>query len=459
MKENYVTFTLKNPQKDVKESNQKNTLVYLNFSYGYYTVNSKTKARKYKPLKYSTGIKVKPHQFHGKPTYRVKQNARTDVIGKNNELQKISNTIIDVYEELSKGGRMPTPDDLRNELDFKFGRKQNVQSNLSNGFLDSYFKIYEKGISSGEILTKDGQKFAQRSVNDFGYFLKLWDLFEEKQKWKYRFDDIDFKFYDDFVNFLTLPHIVGKEKLKKEFMNMTINRMLRWFNTIMNKTRKLGYHDNDIVSHPEWKLLPKSTKKKIALNSAELKMLEELDLSGNQYLDSIRDTLLVGTYIAQRYQDYSMLQDVNLIEIEKENGENEVFLQIIQKKGAHNNKVIIPLWTPLKRILEKWNYSLPKIGRKQYGKYIKELGKLAGINTIEKYEYVKGGRKIIETKPRFDLIVPHTPRRTGISVMRITIPDSQVKKISGHLTDVAYQDYVKTTSEEIALQLSNHNPF
>jgi hypothetical protein len=459
MSENYVTFTLKDKQANEKDSSQRKTLIYLNFSYGYYTGDSESKTKKYKPLKYSTSKKVKPYQFLGKPTYRVKQNAKTDVIGINNELQRISNAILSIHKELSENRKVPTPEELRNELDVELGRKNAKPRIRNKDFLNNYFDIYENGILTGKILTKHGQKFVLRSVKDFGYFRKLWNYFEAKQGKQFRYDDIDFKFYQEFLNFLTLSHKVNGKTVKQEFMNATINKMLRWFNVIMGRTRNLGYHNNDIVERPEWKLLPEGAKAKIALSQSELKKLEDLELPYKSYLDSIRDTWLVGTYIAQRYQDYSILQEINFVNMEKEDGEIEVFIHIIQKKGATNNDVYIPLWPPLEIILKKWEYSLPKIGHKQFGRYIKELGEKAGIDSSVTYEFIKGGKKRIETKKKYELIVPHTPRRTGISVMDDKMPDSQVKKISGHITDAAYQRYIKKTKKESALELANYNPF
>jgi hypothetical protein len=134
-------------------------------------------------------------------------------------------------------------------------------------------------------------------------------------------------------------------------------------------------------------------------------------------------------------------------------------VQFGQEYSSYNNDVLIPLWRPLKRIFEKWDYSLPKRGRKQFGRDIKKLGEMAGIVSPVKYEFIKGGVKRTETKRKFELLVPHTPRRTGITTLRKTIPDSKVRIISGHSTEAAYYRYVKTTKEESALELANYDPF
>lgn len=54
-----VIFKLKEPQINVPKNNQKKTLVYLFFHFGFYEyLNNGTK--RYKPLKYSTGLKILP---------------------------------------------------------------------------------------------------------------------------------------------------------------------------------------------------------------------------------------------------------------------------------------------------------------------------------------------------------------------------------------------------------------
>ncbi len=65
-----VIFRLKDPQKGITPSKQKETLIFMYLSYGYFETSASGR-KKYFPLKYSTGIKIKPSLWNDKPTYRI----------------------------------------------------------------------------------------------------------------------------------------------------------------------------------------------------------------------------------------------------------------------------------------------------------------------------------------------------------------------------------------------------
>lgn len=454
-----VTFTLKNKQTEINEKNQKPTTIFLLFNYGYFLVDDTTNEKKYKPLKYTTGQKVKPIYFIGAPAYRVKQTSLVNHTIINKELNNIQEAIVEVYKSLSTDGYTPTPLELKEAMDVKLKRKNANPRVVNKDFLINYIETYEEDITNGQIMTKHGLKFAEHSISDFKYFKKLWMLFEEFNNHNYRFDEIDFQFYNDFINFLRNEYKVGKEVKKKQLMNTTINNNLRLFTKLMKRSKRLKVHNNPIVDEEDWKLLPPSTKEKIALTQSEIKSIEQLDLPYKEYIDSIRDIYLVGIYIAQRYQDYKDLQEINIVWVENKKGEKVDMLQIIQKKGATENKVIIPIWNPLRKIFEKWDYSLPNRGRKQFSRDIKKLGEMAGIDSKITLEYIKGGIKVIETKKKYELMIPHSARRTGITTLDKIMSDKKVRSLSGHKSEAAYKLYVKTTKEESALGLMEYTPF
>ena len=107
-----VTFLLKEPQTDIPKSQQKPTLVYMYFHFGYYKLKDNGK-KKYIPLKYSSGMKILPYYWNDKPDYRAKQTKHFAHGNFNTRLDNIENSIIDIHWELLNQSIKPTPDTLR----------------------------------------------------------------------------------------------------------------------------------------------------------------------------------------------------------------------------------------------------------------------------------------------------------------------------------------------------------
>jgi len=97
----------------------------------------------------------------------------------------------------------------------------------------------------------------------------------------------------------------------------------------------------------------------------------------------------------------------------------------------------------------KYPTKLLIIAKKIYNEHIKNICKIAEIETpIQTVHYV-GNKRIEEKKLKWELVSSHTARRTFItlSLKRGVMPE-MVAAISSHRSRKSFQRYVKVTSEE-----------
>lgn len=108
----------------------------------------------------------------------------------------------------------------------------------------------------------------------------------------------------------------------------------------------------------------------------------------------------------------------------------EYFKIVQQKTGA---KVTIPVLAPVRAILEKYGYNLPRpIANQKFNEYVKEVAKLAGLKEWQR-------------------VTAHTARRSfATNLYKRDFPTLMIMRITGHQTEKAFLTYIKVTEDENA---------
>tara|TARA_R110001583_G_scaffold59123_1_gene175999 strand:+ start:29419 stop:30735 length:1317 start_codon:yes stop_codon:yes gene_type:complete len=433
-----LAYKLKEPQNDVPSSQQKETLIYMVYNFGYFKMTAKGK--KYLPLKYSTGLKVKPSLWHGKPTFKVKQSNTIDHVFLNKELAKIEEIARAKYKVLISSGQAPTPELLRTLISTERGH---IVSTKCKFTLNEFISQFIEDTGGGKRFTDKGEKYKPLTVKNYKGFQSQLNLFQKEKKKQLDFDDINMEFYDHFVNFLTL----------KDYSPNTIGRHVKHLKSIMNAAKEDGLHNNIEFKRKKFKVM-KVDVQDVYLNEVEIKKLEDLDLSELPKLDIVRDVFLVGCYTAQRYSDYSTLIPANISET---NGGRKI-LTIIQKKTGEI--ALIPVRTKLDNILKKYDYELPKTYEQKLNSRIKKVAEKAELKELVIIERIRGGQKIRKNYHKYALIKTHTARRSGATNLYLAgIPSVDIMKITGHKTEREFLRYIKVTKEETAQNLLEHPYF
>ena len=222
---------------------------------------------------------------------------------------------------------------------------------------------------------------------------------------------------------------------------------------IMRAAREEGLHDNGAIESRKFRVLTADVEN-IYLTESEIRAIAALDLSKNRHRDVARDIFLVGCYTAQRFSDYSTINEGNIRTLE--NGQQVIDLKQ-QKTGNH---VVIPVRPELQAILEKYDNRLPRTYEQKVNHLIKEIAREAGITEKVEVSYIENGEKKSRLVEKCDLVKTHTARRSGATNMYLAgIPTIAIMKVTGHKTEREFMKYIKITEEQTALELMSHPYF
>lgn len=261
------------------------------------------------------------------------------------------------------------------------------------------------------------------SVKKYKTILNHLNAYAIHKRIRLTFETFDLSFQEDFVAYL-IKHA--------NLTNNTIARKIKFIKTFLNWATERGYNNK-----LDFKKFGQKEEQVdiITLTQNELTTLFNLDLSKNPKLEQVRDVFCFGCYTGQRFSDIAALQPEHI----KGNRWH------LHTQKTKDNITVILIKEALE-ILTKYTKNgkkLPTISNQKTNTYLKELGKIAGIDdtiTIRRYQ---GAKKIQRTEPKYNLITTHAARRTFITIsMEKNIPHEIIRKMSGHKDYRSFQKYV-----------------
>ena len=122
------------------------------------------------------------------------------------------------------------------------------------------------------------------------------------------------------------------------------------------------------------------------------------------------------------------------------------------RQNKTGKKVVIPLHSTVKEILNKYNGKLPKpMTNQKFNVYLKQAAKKAEINEPCKKTVLEEGLRVEKTVKKHEIISSHTARRSFCTnAYKDDIPSLAIMAISGHKTERAFLKYIKTDAKEHA---------
>ena len=322
--------------------------------------------------------------------------------------------------------------------------------------LNKFIDMYLEQIKDGTRQTEKGRNYAEGSIRSIKATMSQFKYFQESTGRQYDFDDIDMQFYYEYTSYLK----------KKEYSVNTIGKCIKELKTVLLTAEYEGYHSNSKFKDKKFKGT-RIEVDTIYLTKEDLAKFQAADLAELSHgHEQARDIFMVGVWTAQRVSDYNNLTRDNIkictreiiqtnadgqkIVVEKEFTRIEIRQQ---KTGA---KVVIPCSSELKKILEKYNYNLPHLEDPVLNRYIKEIGKAAGLIEMVEIEITKGGSAKKTKEPKYQLIQTHTARRTGATLMYLSGMDIyDIMKITGHSTPAMLKKYIKADQLEVASKIED----
>ncbi len=308
-------------------------------------------------------------------------------------------------------------------------------------FIKDLIYEYIKGMYSGKKKTKQKTNYDNETIKAYLSFKKMFDELESYFDKQYIVTDISLEFETELHEFFID---------EKEYTPNTKGKMIKMLKCIIHdfieleydtlyKAKKTGIEtvlsEIDLLyieKQLDRIIKPNSKPVNIALDEIELQSINELDLSNKPHLDRARDIFLAGCYTGLRFSDYNRIRPEHI---------NKQYIQIIPIKTK--DTVNIPLRPELSKILTKWDYTIPEMTSQELGRYIKEIGKRAGIVSNVEIKESKGNQTIINRKPKYEMITSHTARRSFATNMFYDgMNPIDIMKITGHKKLDTFQKYI-----------------
>lgn len=371
----------------------------------------------------------------------------------NSELSDYESTIQDIFKEFEIQNIIPTP----NQLKKQFSEKRS-DSNILNLNKYSLFTVYDE-------FTKTVGKQNAWSKATFTKFNAV-----RTHLFNYNPDlSLDILSEEDLQGWLSYMHTVKvcnndirKEKNKDKayeigLRNTTIAHNISCFKIFLKWAFAKGYYKDNL--YLSWKPRLKGTdgnqREVIHLTWDELLYLYNFPIpESKQYLARVRDVFCFCCFTSLRYSDVAKLSRSDI----KDN-----YISIVTQKTVDSLKIELNNYS--KAILEKYkdipfrnDKALPVISNVKMNEYLKELGKIAEINTPQRIVYFKGNERIEEVYPKYELLTTQCGRRTFIvNALYLGIHAEVVMKWTGHSDYNAMKPYIKIVDDLKEREMNKFN--
>jgi len=238
--------------------------------------------------------------------------------------------------------------------------------------------------------------------------------------------DVDNNFLESFITFL---------KETEGYASSTINKDISRIIQICKNSKLRGLEVNDSI------FLAKYTTEKpkrtfVTLTRQELNLIQEYN--GVDYLENVRDWLIIGCWTGCRIGDLLKLSLENVINRE----DGSIIIRYTQSKTGKTVDIFVH--PSVNKIIKRLNGFPRPISDVKFNQYIKELCKRVEINDEMKGEKMnpKTLRKEKGIFPKFELVTSHICRRSYATNHYHDLPNKVIMKVTGHATERQFLDYI-----------------
>lgn len=392
-----------------------------------------------KLFKYSLGsdLLIEPKEWNFEKQRSKVKNSRINA--------RIHNVITECeryFAQKERQGEEISFDELREVLNKLSDVKESSLKKSKNLEFEDYLTDFIKRMQTGEIQTpKGGRKYTQISIKAYKRLSTLMNEYKVFANRKHiKFSDFNKGFPKKYATFMN----------SRSYSTNYKGSMMKCLKRVLGEALKEGLTDNDSFRHYK-----KDSEEvdKIALTESEVQRLFEYEPE-NELEGLYRDVFLIQCYTALRLSDAKRIRPEH---IKTDEATGIKFIELRTHKGKI--LVSIPLRHEVITILERYNYSIPKVLDQKLNYAIKEVAKKVGITEKEEVQETKGGLKTIKYVPRYERISSHTGRRTAATNMyRNGINPLEIIKITGHASITTLMKYLKIGHKEVGRVVAS-NPF
>lgn len=428
----------------IRKGKGKSGTIQLHYNYG---TNSR--------LRYSTGLKIQNVKNWDPKTMRIKNVAEElDKNYTNKKLDKLQFDLNKKYTNLQEEQGIVMNNDVLIDFCDQFFNKTKEQEENTSMELLPFYDWYIENYSVKPLMTtsKPLQKGTAKTYKNAFSILKRFN----DSVYRIRYDKINYKFYNDYLNWL----------YQQGYSTNYIGTQIKILKTILRTSHELDHHSNTEYTKKYFKK-PTEEVDHIFLNTDELERICKLDFSNfktkkvgsdvyltKDKMDRARDLFLISANTGLRVSDFNRLNKDNIIIID-----DKSYFKIITKKTS--KPITIPINSIVMEILDKWNGELPPKMPEQHINYaLKEIGEKAEINTKVKITRTTGGVKETNEFKKYELITNHTGRRSFCTNAYLSdMPAIDIMAISGHTSERVFYNYIKVNDLQRAIRIAENKFF
>ena len=331
------------------------------------------------------------------------------------KLNQLASTLNDQIHKAKLNGIELNRDWLNNCIEVFHGRVKDISSEL--------IKIIENHVLS----LKNGlKKLESPTTKVFGNTINHISMFQKHKGKVFHIFDVDNSFLEELITFLK-----DVEGYASSTVNKDISRIIQ-----VCKTAKIkGLEVNDSIFLAKY-TSDKPPRSFVTLSEEELSKIQEY--KGTDYLENVRDWLIIGCWTGCRIGDLLKLNIENVIH----RPEGSIIIRYTQSKTKKT--VDIPVHPCVQEIIKRLNGFPRPISDVKFNKYIKELCKRVEINNNE--EGFKMNPKTLRKEngifPKYELVTSHICRRTYATNHYYKLANKLIMRVTGHATERQFLDYI-----------------
>ena len=347
----------------------------------------------------------------------------------NSSLRSMTQIIHAEIEVYLKEHDQSYPDlkELKRLLDLRFDRIAKEPKRNLFEFIDWF--SYDYAPKKQIVTNTETSLTSTNTIKTYTTTLRLLKVFAKEQG-NFDFKDINMDWYFKFTDWCNRV---------KNYNPSTIGKHIKVIKCWLRKAEEEGLHHTTFYKNRDFRK-PSYLSETVYLNTAELKLLYDLDLSGRSELDRIRDLFLIGAWTGLRFSDFNRLTDEHI---------QEGFIRI--KTTKTSSLAVIPINKVLASILAKYHDGLPCGYTNQYiNRQVKILCKMAKIDSHEEKVQFVNGKKEVSIVHKWQLISTHTARRSFATNLYGIVPNNTIMAITTHKTESAFLRYLRKSNQEHA---------
>lgn len=390
-------------------------------------------------LVYSTGYSIHPKDWDFKIQRPIAQTRRPDLFLVKRQLDDLAAYCMDIFLEANYGS--VSLEEFKRRLDIKTGKTAADEAGQADPEPEEKKPDFLEFLDIElEDMKKQGMRMS--SWDSFDRHVKILKKFAREVK-PFDYNDVDWNLRSELIDWLESRNI------KLGYGNKTLS-VLRQF---MERARRKKLHSNVQYQGTGW-MVPqkKATGQMVVLTPEELQRLADLRLFN--FADKVRDLFLIGAGTGQRFSDYSRYQPDNFYKTIN----NIPILSLISQKTDTPAKIPLNIFPWLIPILEKHEYTSPKMSMQKFNVFIKDICKKAKLNEnvfiVEQYigRKARVKKKYVE---KYKLVSSHTCRRSfATNLYRMGFRLAQIMPMTGHSTESQLREYIGIDSEQNAEQIA-----